>query len=86
MSVPIPGNATLTLRGLKVQKSILGRETIDLLMSFGVGFSASLVANFLYDKIRGRADGIAINRIMVDVDRGEITRVFIERIDSRPKK
>jgi len=86
VSRPIPGNATLLLGRTKVQKSIGSPEVIELLLGFGASVSGSLVANFLYDKIKNRATGIVIDNVRIDMDRGEITRIIIGRISNHAQR
>lgn len=77
----LPGGAVLIFRGLEMQKALDFPETIELALSFGSGVASSLVASWLYDKIRGRASKLRIERTEVQIDEGEIKRIIMEKIE-----
>lgn len=79
----IPGNATITLGEMLVRKSVGIPETLEFALTFGGGVASGLVANWLYEKLRGRAAVLRIDRQVVEIDQGAITRVLTERIERR---
>ena len=47
------------------------------------GIAVGVVANWLYDKLKGRATTLRIDRIEVHLDRGEIEKILVERIERK---
>src|SRR5215471_14216708 len=68
--VALPGGAVLTL------ESMIERKALDspTLMTFGLtiptGVATGVVANWLYDKFKGRARVVRIDRTEVTLDKG----------------
>ena len=79
--VEIPGNATLVMRESLVKKAFGFYETIELALSFGSGIVSGIVGNWLYEKIKGRATILKIDRTEVQLNKGEIERVLVEKIE-----
>ncbi len=65
---------------MKVHSSVEGKEMF--LLSFGNKVAPSLLANWLYERISGRANKLWMGRIEVPIDTSEIERVIAERIES----
>lgn len=84
-SVSLPFGGTLELGEWRFRKALGAGETLDLLLSFGVGVSSSLVASWLWSKVQGRATTLRINRVEVNVHQGEIQRVVAEQIEIERK-
>lgn len=76
-----PGGATLRFCSLSTRRAFGQPETLQLILSFGSGVVSGLVANFLFQKLRGRATRLRIDRTEVQIIRGEIARVLHERIE-----
>ena len=70
----LPGNAVI----MKVHPSIEGKEMF--LLSFGAKVAPGLLANWLYEKINGRATKLLIDRIEVQINKSEIERVISDKI------
>jgi hypothetical protein len=70
----LPGNAVI----MKVHPSIEGKEMF--LLSFGTEIDPGLLGSWLYEKIKGRATKLLIDRIEVQIDKSEIERVISEKI------
>ena len=80
-SVALPFGGTLQLQEWRFRKAVGASETLELLISFGVGVSSSLVANWLWAKLKGRATTLRINRVEVHMQEGEIQRVVSESVE-----
>ena len=65
----------------RAYKAVGVPETITLAVSVPLSVGASLAANWLYDKLRGRADRIRIDRREITLDKGEITKILEEKLD-----
>lgn len=74
MNADLPGNAVI----MKVHPSIEGKEMF--LLSFGAKVAPGLLASWLYEKIKGRATKLLIDRIEVQINKSEIERVISEKI------
>jgi len=54
---------------------------VTILVSVGTGVPSSLLASWLYDKLKnGRSNKITINRREIEITEGEITRIVEESI------
>jgi hypothetical protein len=73
--VSIPGNATVTLKEWRVRKGFGIPETLELVVATSAAVEAGLIANWLYDKLKGRDVKLRIEELEVEVNQGEITRV-----------
>ena len=81
VSTELPGDATLTLERLHIRKAIAVPETLQLVLTFGGGIATGLVANWLYDKLKGKAKKVRIDRVEIQLDEGEIKRILTESIE-----
>jgi hypothetical protein len=80
-TIEAPGNAMLTYDGLIGKKAVGFPLTLEFILTVTTGVSTGLVANWLYDKIKGRASTLRINRTEVRMSKGEIGRIIIEQIE-----
>jgi hypothetical protein len=80
-TIKVPGNAMLTYDGLIGKKAFGFPLTLEFILTVTTGVSTGLVANWLYDKIKGRASTLRINRTEVHMSKGEIERIIIEQIE-----
>lgn len=78
--VEVPGNAILTLNNIIVRKAFGVPTTLEFIVTFTGGVSAGIVANWLYEKIKGRASKIRIERTELQIKKGEIERIIVEKI------
>ena len=79
-TVNIPGNAILKAKGIAVRKAFGLPETLEFVLSFGSGVASGIVANWIFQKIKGRATAFKIDRVEVKLNKGDIERVLIEKI------
>ena len=79
-SVIIDVNAKLTYRGTTVRLSDGLPEIINLTLTFGGGVAAGIVANWLYEKFKGRTVKIVINKREINLDKEQIKNVVEETI------
>ena len=77
----IPGGATVTFKGMSVRKAFDVPNTIELVISFGKSaIAVGLAVKWLYDKIKGRATVIRIDRREIQIEEGKIKRIIEEKI------
>ena len=76
----LPGGATVTFEGIIERRALDFPSTIQLVVSFGKGVLAGVVASWLYNKIKGRASTLRIDRTEVEIEEGEIKRIIKEKI------
>jgi len=48
--------------------------------SYVLPLTASLTVKWLYDKLKGRANKVIIERTVVEIDEGQIKKVIIEKL------
>jgi hypothetical protein len=54
-------------------------------LSFGINLAPGLLANWLYEKIKGRATKLLKDRTKVPIDKSEIERVITGKIEEESK-
>jgi hypothetical protein len=54
-------------------------------LSFGINLAPGLLADWLYEKIKGRATKLLIDRTEVPIDKSEIERVITAKIEQESK-
>ncbi len=76
-NVGLPATANI----IKVQRSkgIEGRYMF--MLNFGINLAPGLLANWLYEKINGRATNLLMDQTEVPIDKSEIERVITEKIE-----
>jgi hypothetical protein len=79
-SIDLPGNAKLSYNGSLIRKSFGMPEIVNFTLTFGSGVAAGLVANWLYDKLKNKAEKITINRREIQLDKEEIKKIIEESI------
>jgi len=61
-------------------------ETLELILSFGSGVVSSVVASWLYEKLKNRPNTtLRIEEQQVELEEGEIRRVFTRLIECKDK-
>lgn len=78
--VNIPGNAILKAKGITIHKAFGFSETLQFVLSFGSGVASGIVANWIFQKIHGRATKLKIERVEVELNKESIERILIEKI------
>jgi hypothetical protein len=79
--VDLPGTAILM--AVQGNKGIKGRNIFRL--NFAINLAPGLLADWLCQKINGRATKLLIDRIEVPIDKSEIERVIAEKIRKESK-
>ncbi|MGH9971710.1 MAG: hypothetical protein ACREBG_28485 [Pyrinomonadaceae bacterium] len=69
----LPGGATLTFEKTYTGKTF-GAEVVVLGLDFGVGVVSGVVANWLFQKLKGRATKLRIDRTEIEVEEAAIKR------------
>jgi hypothetical protein len=71
--------ATATFMAVQRSKGIEGRYIF--MLNFGINLAPGLLANWLYEKINGRATKLLMDQTEVPIDKSEIERVITEQIE-----
>ena len=79
----ISDDVTVTLGSMSIRKGFGVPETITLVVEFTSGVGASLVAAWLYNKLRGRSEKVRIERTEIQLDEGQIKRIITEKIERK---
>ncbi len=80
--VPGPEGATMTYRGTTHFRSVDVAPVIEFVMLAGSGVVASVVADWIIGKFRGRTATLRINHREVDLDdAGQVRRIVEDEID-----
>lgn len=79
--VSFEGDATARYDGSIASLAEGVPTVIVVLVTFVTAVAAEVVANWIYDKIAGRASGLKIERTEVQMDRNEIRKIIIEKIE-----
>jgi len=79
----LPGGAVLRLHEMREHRAADFPTLLQLGLSFGTGAAASLAASWLYDKLKGRARALRIERMEVQIEEGQIRKVLVERIEAK---
>jgi len=77
--VDLPGNAVLMK--VHTSKAIEGKYIFMLI--FGTNVAPGLLANWLYEKINGRATKLWMDRIEVQISKSEIEKIITEIIGNK---
>lgn len=78
----ISDQARIKYEGSYIRKAIGFPEIVYFILTFSLGVSASVIANWIYDKIKGKEiEKIIIEKTEVDLNREEITRIIKEKIE-----
>jgi len=67
---------SVTYDGTIIRKAVDFPSTVQLVIAFASGVTASYVGTWLYNKVHGKAEKITIDKIEVEIDKGEITKVI----------
>lgn len=79
--VEIPNtNTKLIYKGTTIRLAAGLPEIINFTLTFSSGVAAGVVANWIYDKLKNRAEKIVINRREIQMDKEEIKRFIEEEI------
>lgn len=77
----IPGGTVIASKSEMIRRVEADSHLIELIITFSGGVSTSLIANWIYDKLKDRASRIQINRKEVKFNKGRIERILIEEIE-----
>jgi hypothetical protein len=84
--IQICDHARMKYTGSYIKKAVGFPEIVYLVLTFGASVSASLIANWLYEKIRGKKiEKLIIERTEIEVKQDAITKVLKEKIEVRRK-
>jgi hypothetical protein len=81
--VPVPGLGTLCLEEMREQRSVDLPTVLKFGITFATGAVSSLAANWLYEKLKGRARSLRIDRVEIQIDEGEIKKILATRLESK---
>lgn len=78
--IKIPGDVKITSHTLAIKKAFGMPETLELIISFSIGIASGVVASWIYEKLKGRAKALYIDRTKVEIRKGDIEKIIIEKI------
>jgi len=82
--IQISDQLKLRYEGTDCCKAVGFPEIAYFVLTIGSGFAvdlaAGVTANWLYDKLKGKKIKVIIERTEVEIDRGEIKKVIIEKL------
>lgn len=81
----IPGDAIITKKESFTRKAFGGLEILEFLLSFGSAVASGVVANYIFQKINGKASSLRIDHIEIEINEQEIKKVIIEKIKESSK-
>ncbi len=74
-----PGGANVELKEWSFRKGSGFPDTLTLAVSIPLGVGINLFSSWLWSKVKGRATRISINRVEVQLEADEVTRVIVEQ-------
>ena len=81
-SIEIAEGIAMTYERSVIRRGFGSPEVITLALSFPVGVSASFIAAWIYDKLKGtKVERIFVDRTEVQFDEGSIKKVIEEKIE-----
>lgn len=84
--IQLDQGVSLAYEGTYVRKALGFPEIVMLSASIPTGIAAGILANWLWEKLRGRnITQIEIDRTTVEFEEGEIKRVIYEKVTKRGK-
>jgi len=84
--ITIPnGDAALVFEGESIAKAGIDLpRVVEFSLTFGAGVAASVVANWLWDKLKSRqVTSITIDRSSVEFEEGQIKKIITEKISTK---
>jgi hypothetical protein len=79
--VEITPGAQLVWTGGIGRKAFGEPEWLTFLLQIAAGVPVTVVSAWLYQKLKGRAQRMSINRTEIEIDEGEIKRIIQEKMD-----
>lgn len=67
--------------GIQKKRNLDIPTTFQLIVTFVSGSASGLFANWLYDKIYGKANTLSIDKKIIEIDKGEIKRIIETHIE-----
>jgi len=78
--VPIGDGASLKYNGTLIQLQEGIPETIVFILNLTTDIGIGIVSAWLYDKLKNKKATLRIDRTIVEIDKGEISRIIHEKI------
>lgn len=70
------GEASLTWSDYQKRRAFPLTESVEFVITFGAGVSSGVVANWLYDTLKGRCSWLRIGNRKVEVEPGDIQKAL----------
>src|SRR3989304_475058 len=74
--ISIPGGGSLKYLGQMEYRSLDMPTILTMALNFSSGVAVGVIANWIYDKLKGKANSITIDRIEIELNKGEIERIL----------
>lgn len=78
--ISIGDGASLRYRGTLIQLQEGIPEVIGFILTIAKDIGVGIVSAWLYDKLKNKKATLRIDRTVVEIDKGEITRIIREKI------
>lgn len=79
--ISIPGGGRLKYLGQMEYRSFDMPTILKVALSVGGAVAVEIISNWIYDKLKGKTNSITIDRIEIELKKGEIERILKEKID-----
>jgi hypothetical protein len=81
-SEPVAGIGTLEYVGTVTRKDSWLPDIIQLVLSYGSGVATNIIANWLYDRIKAKAQSLRVEGKVIEISVEEITKAIGERSET----
>ena len=78
--ISIPGGPTLKYLGQMEYRSLDMPTILLTALEFGSGVAVGVLSNWIYEKLKGKTNSITIDRIEIELNKGEIEKILKEKI------
>lgn len=75
----LPDDIILFYEGSKFKKAFNFPDVLNFTLTFGAGATSSLLANWLYEKLKGRATKLRMDHEEMEINESKIERI-VERV------
>ena len=83
VALTLPDGSTIAWQPGPLRKAPGLPKILHFILVCGRDVSVGVLASYLYEKLKGRATVLRVDRQEIRIDKGEITRVITEHIEER---
>jgi hypothetical protein len=81
VALTLPDGSRLAWQPGPMRKAYGLPQILRYVLEYGSGVSAGILASYLYEKLKGRATVLRVDRQEIQIEQGEITRIITEHIE-----